>query len=144
MFISITAPDLASRDAALVAIKSQQFNDSPPTRWTLSLGADGVSATLDTDSTVAPAGLPAGVVVTTLAPPSVLMWQAKAALQQAGLLAQADGAIAAAGNPALTAFWSYAPSIDRTSPTLASLAKTIGLSDPQIDALFIAAGNIAL
>ena len=144
MFISITAPDLASRDAALVAIKLQQFSNSVPARWTLTLNADSVSATLDTDSTIAPTGLSAGVVIAPLVPPSVLMWQAKAALHQAGLLTQADAAITAAGNPALAAFWSNAPSIDRSSPTLASLAAALGLADAQVDALFIAAGSFAL
>lgn len=77
-------------------------------------------------------------------PATVAMWQAKAALQSAGLLTAAANAVTAAGNPALTAFWPGAASIDRTSPTLAAIAATLGLTSAQIDALFVAAGGISL
>lgn len=77
-------------------------------------------------------------------PATVAMWQAKAALQGAGLLDKANGAVVASGSSVLEAFWSGAASIDRASPTLASIAAVLGLSDAQVDALFIAAAGISL
>ena len=77
-------------------------------------------------------------------PPSVAMWQAKAALQAAGLLTSATAAVAAANNPVLTAFWEGASTIDRSSPTLAGISAALSLTSAQIDALFVQAATIAL
>jgi len=77
-------------------------------------------------------------------PASVAMWQAKAALQAAGLLTSATAAVAAASNPVLTAFWEGASTIDRSSPTLAGIAAALSLTSEQIDALFIQAASISL
>ncbi len=144
MLISITAPDNATLNAALVAIKLQQFAGAAPARWALTLGDDGVSASLDTSSTVWPTGLPAGVAVANVVPASVAMWQAKAALQAAGLLDAANAAVGAQNNPVLNAFWSSATTMDRASPTLASLATALNLTSAQVDQLFVTAGAIAL
>ena len=77
-------------------------------------------------------------------PATVAMWQAKAALQAAGLLDKATAAITAANNPVLTAFWSGAATIDRTSPTLASIGTALGLTSSQLDQLFVSAAAISL
>ena len=77
-------------------------------------------------------------------PSSVALWRAKAALHEAGLLDQADAMITAANNPVLAAFWSNATSIERASPTLASLATQLNLASDQLDALFVRAAAITL
>jgi hypothetical protein len=74
-------------------------------------------------------------------PQSVTRFQARAALLGAGLLDAADAAAKAAGGVALLA-WQDAQAFDRSSPTLAALAKGLKLSDAQVDALFIAAAGI--
>ena len=60
MRYSITAPDNATLLAAIGAIRAQQYANGMPTSWELTIADDGLSATLDTTSTVAPTGLPAG------------------------------------------------------------------------------------
>lgn len=80
---------------------------------------------------------PAPVVV----PASVTRFQARAALLEAGILDAADAAAKAAGGRALLA-WQDAQEFDRASPTLAALAAGLGLSDAQVDALFIQAAGI--
>ena len=77
-------------------------------------------------------------------PASVALWQAKAALQNAGLLTAASAAVTAMNNEAITAFWAQAQSIDRASPTVAAIASTLNLTGAQLDALFIAAAGISL
>lgn len=87
---------------------------------------------------------PAGVTVEDIpdiVPRSVTRFQARAALLGAGLLDAADAAAKAAGGLALLA-WQDAQVFERDSPTLAALAKGIGLSDAQLDALFIQAAGI--
>lgn len=91
------------------------------------------------DGAITPAPPPAPVV-----PASVALWQAKAALEAAGLDKQAEAAVAAANSPALTAFWATAPTIDRTSPTLAKIATALNLTSAQVDALFVQAAAISL
>lgn len=75
-------------------------------------------------------------------PASVSRFQAKAALHQAGLLADAEAAIAAADYIAQIA-WSDAAEWRRDSPTIAALAATLGLTDEQVDQLFITATQIS-
>ena len=76
-------------------------------------------------------------------PSSVALWQAKAALQAAGLLTTANTAVAAQGSP-VTDFWASASNIDRTSPTLAGIATLLNLTPAQVDALFVQAASISL
>ena len=116
---------------------------APPPGWTLELVSSlppggTIGATLANGQWTAPVP-PAPIV-----PTSVAMWQAKAALQAAGLLASAQAAVTAANDPVLTEFWADASSIDRSSPTLASIATTLKLTPAQVDALFIAAAGISL
>lgn len=75
-------------------------------------------------------------------PPSIKMWQAKAALAAAGKLAEAEAKILASGNSALQLAWEYAPDLSRTSPGVGLIGSAIGLDDAAIDSLFIAADAI--
>ena len=70
------------------------------------------------------------------------MAQARAALSRAGLLAAADAAAAALGSEAAIA-WQFSTTIGRASPALAAVQARLGLSDAQVDALFVAAAAIA-
>ena len=73
-------------------------------------------------------------------PEKVSRFQARAALLQAGLLAQAEAAVAQAGPLALLA-WQDAQEFHRNSPTINGLAPALGLTAEQIDALFIVAAQ---
>lgn len=68
-------------------------------------------------------------------------FQARAALHQAGLLAQVEAAVASA-DPIVQIAWADAAEWQRSSPTLAALAGAIGLTDTQVDDLFRAAMQI--
>jgi len=68
-------------------------------------------------------------------------FQAKAALAAAGLLDDAEAAVAAADATAQLA-WAEAIEFRRNSPTIAALATAVGLKDEQIDDLFRAAMQI--
>lgn len=75
-------------------------------------------------------------------PQSVSRAQALAALSNAGLLTQAQNAANASTNPLVPIFWNNAQTFDRNSATVATLGGALGLTDAQIDSLFIAASNI--
>ena len=75
-------------------------------------------------------------------PVEVSRFQARAALMQAGLLSQADAAVAASGNALLQLAWADAVSFKRNSPGIASLAPALGLDDADLDDLFRAASEI--
>lgn len=75
-------------------------------------------------------------------PQEVSRFQAKEALRQAGLLDQADAAVAASGNATLQNAWANANTFKRTSPGINALAPAIGLDDAGLDALFTAAAGI--
>lgn len=76
-----------------------------------------------------------------LVPPSVTRLQAKAALLQAGRLAQVEGLIANS-DPMVQLAWNEASEFQRDSPTIATLAALVGMSQTEIDNLFIAAATI--
>jgi hypothetical protein len=71
-------------------------------------------------------------------PDAVTPFQAKAALLQAGLLDAVLAAIAAAPRISQLA-WAEATEFRRNSPTVLSLASTLGLTSAQLDDLFKAA-----
>lgn len=71
----------------------------------------------------------------------VSRFQARAALHIAGLLAQAEQAIAGAGTLAQLA-WQDAQEFRRNSPTVAAIAETLALTDEQLDDLFRQAATI--
>jgi hypothetical protein len=77
-------------------------------------------------------------------PAEVQLWQARAVLDQMGLLATVNAAVAASENPALRAVWEYGSVITRSSPGLAALAKAVSLNDAQVDDLFRAAAVLVV
>lgn len=74
-------------------------------------------------------------------PKSVTMRQARLALSAAGLLASVNAAIEAASEEAQIE-WEYAATVDRDSALLQQIGAGLGLTDEQLDTLFIAAGNL--
>ena len=78
-------------------------------------------------------------------PQSVTMRQARLALHAAGLLTSVDAAIAAMDEPDKTAAsitWEFAQTVDRGFGMVPQLAAALGMSDTQIDDLFIAAAQL--
>lgn len=76
-------------------------------------------------------------------PQSVSRFQARAALHLAGLLDQVEGLMADPSTPILARLaWSDAQEFKRSSPTITSMAQALGLSDADVDALFISAATI--
>lgn len=76
-------------------------------------------------------------------PQLIRIWQARAALRQAGLLDAVNAAVVALGGP-VGDIWEYGVDISRTSPWVEQLGQQLGLTDDQIDDLFIAANAIEL
>ena len=70
-------------------------------------------------------------------PQIITIRQAKLALLAAGLLDDVDTAVAAAPR-AVQIEWEYAAEVHRSWPTLAAVQVIIGLTDEQVDNLFIA------
>ena len=68
-------------------------------------------------------------------------FQAKAALLQAGLLDQVQVAVDDA-EPFVRIAWAEASEFRRNSPTIAALAKSVDMTDEQVDDLFRAAMEI--
>jgi hypothetical protein len=78
-------------------------------------------------------------------PQQVTMRQARLALHSAGLLAGVDLAIAGMTEPAKTAAaieWEYAQTVDRASGLVPAMATALGMTEAQIDDLFIAAAAL--
>lgn len=74
-------------------------------------------------------------------PLSVTPRQARLALFGAGLLEQVEAAVDAAGGQTKIT-WEYATEINRNDPLIQTLGFALGLSDKQIDALFVQAAEI--
>ncbi len=76
-------------------------------------------------------------------PQTVTRFQALAALHIAGHLEAVQAIMASPETPALAKLaWDNALSFERSSPTLATLAGALGLTDADLDALFISASEI--
>lgn len=76
-------------------------------------------------------------------PQIVSRFQARAALHLAGLLDDVEAMMALPETPVLAKLaWADAQEFERGSPTIAALAGQIGLTEEQIDQLFIAAAGI--
>lgn len=80
-------------------------------------------------------------VVDEVTPKSVTMRQARLALLSVGLLDDVEAAVAAAGRQAQIE-WEYATEVQRTHPLIAQVQQAQGLTDAEIDALFVAAAGI--
>lgn len=75
-------------------------------------------------------------------PQQIQMWQARAILSRAGLLGSVDQAVKAATNPEIEIAWEYAPHVVRNSAFVSAMAGALGLTDEQIDNLFIEGAKI--
>jgi hypothetical protein len=76
-------------------------------------------------------------------PQTVTNFQCRAMLIAANLFDQVDAALKAQGGVALQA-WEYSATVHRQSPLVLSLAVSLGLTDQQIDAMFVQASQIAV
>lgn len=74
-------------------------------------------------------------------PKSVSPYQARVALYSAGLLPSVEAAITSAPIPAQIA-WEYATVFERHSPFIEALAPMLGLTEAQINDLFVAASQV--
>lgn len=74
-------------------------------------------------------------------PQVITIRQAKLALLAAGLLDDVDDAVAASDR-ATQIEWEYATDVQRNWPTIAAVASVAGLTDEQVDGLFIAAAAL--
>ena len=80
-------------------------------------------------------------------PASVELWKFRAACQQRGILDAVNAWIAKQPEPpriVLAAFMEYGTDVPRDSETVEQIAKALGKSDADIDALFIAANSIEI
>ena len=75
-------------------------------------------------------------------PAEIQMWQARAILSRVGLLQQVNQAVTAAANPEIEIAWGYAPNVVRNSGFVLAMATSLGLSETQIDGLFIEGSKI--
>lgn len=76
-------------------------------------------------------------------PQVVSAFQAKVALMQAGLYEAINAALTSADAPPLAKLaWETARDFERASPTVAGIGAQFGLTDAQLDALFVAASKI--
>lgn len=76
-------------------------------------------------------------------PAVISRFQARAALMDAGLLADVELAVGSAG-PLAQLAWAEAVEWRRDSPTIAAIAASLDLTDGQLDDLFRAAALIAV
>ena len=82
-------------------------------------------------------------VIVISVPQVVSRFQARAALHLAGLLDTVESMMAAQETPTLAKLaWADAQEFKRQSPTIAALAGAVGLTEQDIDALFITAAGI--
>lgn len=87
--------------------------------------------------------IPAGGLLKPAVPQSVSRFQARAALHLAGLLDQIEATMTdPETDPLARLAWHDARDFHRDSPTVAAMAAALGLSDAQLDELFITAAGI--
>lgn len=94
---------------------------------------------------VTPPSLPAYVAPPSTIPKFVTMRQARLALLGAGMLAQVNNAVAAmtgVQGEAARVEWEYSQEVQRDRSLVTSLGTALGLTDAQLDALFVAANAI--
>ena len=106
-----------------------------PTAICIDGAVGGIGWTWDGATLAAPAPDP------TPGPQVVTMRQARIALLAAGLLPTVTAAVAQADEVARIE-WEYAQEVRRDWPTLLALQGAVGLSDEQLDALFLAASEL--
>jgi hypothetical protein len=80
-------------------------------------------------------------------PREIANWRARAVLELSGLLPTVDAAINGMTGPesiVVRHAWNSAAPLARRGPTVAALAPALGLSDEQVDAMFIQAESLAV
>jgi hypothetical protein len=76
-------------------------------------------------------------------PQIVSRFQAKAVLLNEGLLSQVEALMQDANTPELYRLaWAEAREFERASPTVAAMSAALGLTEQQVDDLFVAASKI--
>lgn len=76
-------------------------------------------------------------------PQSVPLWKAREQIRRAGLFDKVDAALQAFGGAPLAA-WEYATEVRRNSAIIEQLGTLLGLTEEQLDTLFIEASKIDL
>ena len=85
----------------------------------------------------------ATVFQVSLIPQSVTRFQARAALHLAGLLGSVEAMMALPETDALAKLaWQDASEFQRNSPTVLAMASALGMSETQLDDLFVQASKI--
>ena len=77
-------------------------------------------------------------------PAQVPMWAVRTVLQNDGLFDQAQALIEASTDNALKNVWEYGNFADRNSNAIAALATALGLTEQQVDQMFIDANNLSV
>lgn len=75
-------------------------------------------------------------------PAEIQMWQARTMIERMGLTQAVNEAVAFANNEEIRIAWEYAPNVVRKSAFVAAMAAAIGLTDGQLDTLFIEAAKV--
>lgn len=84
-------------------------------------------------------------VVPARVPREIELWQAKSIMSAMGLISQVEAAIAAMPDPqraVVQCAWSGNARLARRGPTVTALAPALGLTDEQLDAMFIQAAAL--
>lgn len=123
--------DLPDDAVEITAALHRELLDGQATGKMIAAGANGWPKLVDPPT-------PEAVV-----PTRITRFQARAALLQAGLLADVEAAVAASDNPLIQLAWADSIEFPRSSPTIAALAETLGLTGSEIDALFVAGAAIS-
>jgi len=77
-------------------------------------------------------------------PQQVPMWAVRTVLQNDGLFDQAQALIEVSTDNALKNVWEYGNFADRNSNAIKSLAVSLGLTDEQVDQMFVDASNLTV
>lgn len=75
-------------------------------------------------------------------PSQVPMWAVRTILQNDGLFDQAQALVEASTDNGLKNVWEYGNFAVRTSPSIVALGSALGLTDAQMDQMFIAANAL--
>jgi hypothetical protein len=75
-------------------------------------------------------------------PQSAPMWAVRTVLQSDGLFDQAQALVTASTDNGLKNVWEYGNFASRTSPSIVALGSALGLTDAQMDQMFIAANAL--
>lgn len=77
-------------------------------------------------------------------PQQVPMWAVRTVLQNDGLFDQIDTIIAGSTDNGLKNVWEYGNFADRNSTAINTIAYTLGLTEQQVDQMFIDANNLSV